>query len=145
MRRWPTRGRWIRTGSRRSSWSRTPTAWKLLYGEPEKIKVEGVNLTYEGVLTKVQKSMLAKEVEAMQPHVRRFVERAVTFTTCPDCGGTRLAQETLASKVHGKNIADLCAMQISDLAGWIRELDEPSVAPLLAGLQHLLDSFTEIG
>src|SRR3954449_12976305 len=117
----------------------------LLYKEPTKIKVEGVNLTYEGVIPRVQKSMLSKDVDALQPHVRRFVERAVTFTTCPDCGGTRLAQETLASRVHGKNIADLCAMQISDLAGWIRDLDEPSVAPLLAGLQHLLDSFTEIG
>src|SRR4051794_16157951 len=117
----------------------------LLYKEPTKIKVEGVNLTYEGVIPRVQKSMLSKDVDALQPHIRRFVERAVTFTTCPDCGGTRLAQETLASRVHGKNIADLCAMQISDLAGWIRELDEPSVAPLLAGLQHLLDSFTEIG
>src|SRR3954462_3831485 len=117
----------------------------LLYKEPTKIKVEGVNLTYEGVIPRVQKSMLSKDVDALQPHIRRFVERAVTFTTCPDCGGTRLAQETLASKVHGKNIAGLCAMQISDLAGWVRELDEPSVAPLLAGLQHLLDSFTEIG
>jgi excinuclease UvrABC ATPase subunit len=118
---------------------------KLLYGEPEKIKVEGVNLTYEGVLTKVQKSMLSKDLDAMQPHVRRFVERAVTFTTCPDCGGTRLSKEALSSKIKGKNIADLCAMQISDLADWIRGLDEPSVAPLLTALQHLLDSFAEIG
>src|SRR4051812_11899957 len=117
----------------------------LLYKEPTKIKVEGINLTYEGVIPKVQKSMLSKDVDALQPHVRRFVERAVTFTTCPDCGGTRLAQETLASKIDGRNIADLCAMQISDLAGWVRALDEPTVAPLLAGLQHLLDSFTEIG
>src|SRR4051794_1968215 len=117
----------------------------LLYKEPTKIKVEGVNLTYEGVIPRVQKSMLSKDVDALQPHVRRFVERAVTFTTCPECGGTRLARETLASRIEGKNIADLCAMQISDLAGWVRELDEPSVAPLLAGLQHLLDSFTEIG
>ena len=93
---------------------------KLLYGEPEKIKVEGVNLTYEGVLTKVQKSMLSKDVEAMQPHVRRFVERAVTFTTCPDCDGTRLSKEARSSKINGKNIADVCAMQISDLAGWLR-------------------------
>src|SRR3712207_1300680 len=118
---------------------------KLLRGGPTKIKVEGVNLTYEGVLTKVQKSMLSKDLEAMQPHVRRFVERAVTFTTCPDCGGTRLTQEALSSKINGKNIADLCAMQISDLADWVRALDEPTVAPLLAGLQHLLDSFAEIG
>ncbi len=118
---------------------------KLLYGEPEKVKVEGVNLTYEGVLTKVQKSMLTKDVEAMQPHVRRFVERAVTFTTCPDCEGTRLSKEARSSKISGKNIADLCAMQISDLAEWLRGIKEPGVAPLLDGLQHLLDSFAEIG
>jgi len=118
---------------------------KLLYGEPTKIKVEGVNLTYEGVIPKIQKSMLSKDVDALQPHIRAFVERAVTFTTCPECDGTRLSQEALSSKIRGKNIADLCAMQISDLAGWIRDLDEPSVAPLLTGLQHLLDSFAEIG
>ena len=118
---------------------------KLLYGEPVKVNVEGVNLTYEGVLTKVKKSMLSKDVEAMQPHVRRFVERAVTFTTCPDCDGTRLTQEALSSRVRGKNIADLCRMQISDLADWLRDLQEPSVAPLVGGLQHLLDSFAEIG
>jgi excinuclease UvrABC ATPase subunit len=118
---------------------------KLLHGAPEKIKVEGVNLTYEGVIPKIQKSMLSKDVEAMQPHVRRFVERAITFQTCPDCHGTRLTQEALASKIAGKNIADVAAMQISDLADWVRGLDEPSVAPLLAGLQHLLDSFAEIG
>jgi excinuclease UvrABC ATPase subunit len=118
---------------------------KLLYGEPEKINVEGVNLTYEGVLTKVQKSILTKDVEAMQPHVRRFVERAVTFTTCPDCEGTRLSKEARSSKINGKNIADLCAMQISDLAEWLRGVKEPGVAPLLDGLQRLLDSFAEIG
>ena len=118
---------------------------KLLYGEPTKIKVEGINLTYEGVIPKIQKSMLSKDVEAMQPHVRRFVERAVTFTTCPDCDGTRLSKEALSSKIKGKNIAELCTMQISDLAEWVRDLDEPSVAPLLKGLQHLLDSFAEIG
>jgi excinuclease UvrABC ATPase subunit len=118
---------------------------KLLYGEPTKIKVEGVNLTYEGVIPKIQKSMLAKDVDAMQPHVRAFVERAITFTTCPECGGTRLTREVLSAKIRGKNIADVCAMQISDLAEWVRELDEPSVAPLLAGLQHLFDSFAEIG
>jgi excinuclease UvrABC ATPase subunit len=118
---------------------------KLLYGEPTKIKVEGVNLTYEGVIPKIQKSMLAKDVDAMQPHVRAFVERAITFTTCPECGGTRLTREVLSAKIMGKNIADLCSMQISDLAEWVRELDEPSVAPLLAGLQHLFDSFAEIG
>jgi excinuclease UvrABC ATPase subunit len=118
---------------------------KLLYGEPEKIKVEGVNLTYEGVLTKVQKSMLSKDIESLQPHVRRFVERAVTFTTCPDCGGTRLSKEARSSKINRHNIADLCAMQISDLAEWLRGVNEPGVAPLVAGLQHLLDSFTTIG
>jgi excinuclease UvrABC ATPase subunit len=118
---------------------------KLLYGEPEKIKVEGVNLTYEGVLTKVQKSMLSKDLDAMQPHVRRFVERAVTFTTCPDCEGTRLSAEARSSRIGGKNIADLCAMQLTDLAEWVRGLRQPSVAPLLAGLKHLLDSFDEIG
>ncbi len=117
----------------------------MLYAEPTKIKVEGINLTFEGIIPKIQKSMLSKDVEAMQPHVRRFVERAITFQVCPGCGGTRLSQEALKSKISGKNIADLCTMQISDLADWIRELDEPSVAPLLAGLQHLLDSFTEIG
>ena len=118
---------------------------KLLHGRPEKISVDGVNLTYEGVLAKVQKSMLSKDLEAMQPHVRRFVERAVTFTTCPDCHGTRLSKEALSSKINGANIAELCSMQISDLAGWLRDLDEPSVAPLVGGLQHLLDSFAEIG
>lgn len=118
---------------------------KLLYGQPERIKVEGVNLTYEGVISKIQKSMLSKDLDAMQPHVRRFVERAVTFTTCPDCNGTRLSKEALSSKIRGKNIAELCSMQISDLAQWLRGLEEPSVAPLLKGLQHLLDSFAEIG
>ena len=118
---------------------------KLLYGEPIKIKVEGINLTYEGVIPKIQKSMLSKDVDAMQPHIRAFVERAVTFQTCPECDGTRLTKEVLSSKINGKNIADLCSMQISDLADWIRDLDKPSVAPLLAGLQHLLDSFAEIG
>jgi excinuclease UvrABC ATPase subunit len=117
----------------------------LLYREPTKIKVEGINLTYEGLIPRIQKSMLAKDVEAMQPHVRAFVERAVTFTTCPECDGTRLTKEARSSKINGKNIADVCAMQISDLADWLRELDEPSVAPLLTGLQHLLDSFAEIG
>lgn len=117
----------------------------MLYAEPTKIKVEGVNLTFEGIIPKIQKSMLSKDVEAMQPHVRRFVERAVTFDTCPDCKGTRLTPEALSSKIKGKNIADLCSMQISDLAEWIRGLDEPSVRPLLAGLRDLLDSFAEIG
>src|SRR5919112_33019 len=117
----------------------------LLYKEPTKIKVEGINLTYEGVIPKVQKSMLSKDVYALQPHVRRFVERVVTFTTCPECAGTRLSTEARSSKIGGKNIADVCAMQISDLAGWVRGLDEPSVAPLLAALGETLDSFVEIG
>ncbi|HEU5469992.1 MAG TPA: excinuclease ABC subunit UvrA [Actinophytocola sp.] len=117
----------------------------LLYREPTKIKVEGINLTYSGLIPTIQKSMLSKDVEAMQPHIRAFVERAITFQTCPDCGGTRLAKEALSSKIKGKNIADLCSMQISDLAEWVRDLKEPSVAPLLTGLRHLLDSFAEIG
>ena len=117
----------------------------LLYAEPTKIKVEGINLTYEGLIPKIQKSMLSKDVEALQPHVRRFVERAITFTTCPDCEGTRLTREALSSRINGKNIAELCQMQISDLAEWMRGIEEPGVAPLVGGLQHLLDSFAEIG
>ena len=119
--------------------------YDLLYKEPTKIKVEGINLTYSGLIPTIQKSFLSKDVEAMQPHIRAFVERAVTFTTCPDCDGTRLTREARSSKIKGKNIADVCAMQISDLAEWVRGLDEPSVKPLLTGLQHLLDSFAEIG
>ncbi|NYF58723.1 ATP-binding cassette domain-containing protein [Micromonospora purpureochromogenes] len=117
----------------------------LLYKEPTKIKVEGINLTYEGLIPKIQKSFLSKDVDALQPHIRAFVDRAVTFTTCPECDGTRLSKEARSSKIKGKNIADVCAMQISDLADWVRGLEEPSVAPLLAGLRHLLDSFVEIG
>jgi excinuclease UvrABC ATPase subunit len=117
----------------------------LLYKEPTKIKVDGINLTYEGLIPKIQKSMLSKDVDALQPHIRAFVERAITFTTCPDCRGTRLTAEARSSLIRGINIADACAMQISDLGGWVRGLDEPSVAPLVAGLQHLLDSFVEIG
>ncbi|HEY6595661.1 MAG TPA: excinuclease ABC subunit UvrA, partial [Asanoa sp.] len=117
----------------------------LLYREPTKIKVEGINLTYEGLIPKIQKSMLAKDVDAMQPHIRAFVGRAITFQKCPECDGTRLSPEARSSKIKGKNIADVCSMQISDLADWLRSLDEPSVAPLLTGLQHLLDSFAEIG
>jgi excinuclease UvrABC ATPase subunit len=117
----------------------------LLHKEPTKIKIEGINLTFEGLIPKMQKSMLSKDVDSLQPHVRAFVERAVTFTTCPDCGGTRLSEAARSSKIRGISIADACAMQISDLAGWMRGLDEPSVAPLLRGLQHLLDSFAEIG
>ena len=118
---------------------------KLLYGEPTKIKVEGINLTYEGVIPKIQKSMLAKDPEAMQPHIRAFVERAITFTTCPDCDGTRLSEDARSSKIEGRNIADACAMQITDLAEWVGGLDEPSVAPLLEALRESLDSFVEIG
>ncbi len=118
---------------------------KLLYEEATKIKVEGTNLTYLGLIPQVRKSILSKDVEAMQPHIRRFVERAVTFTTCTECDGTRLAEATRLSTIEGANIAELCAMQIGDLAGWVGRLDEPSVAPLLAGLQHVLDSFEDIG
>ncbi len=117
----------------------------LLHREPTKTKVEGINLTYEGLIPKIRKSMLSKDVDALQPHVRAFVERVVTFTTCPDCGGTRLSEAARSSKIKGINIADACAMQISDLAQWVRGLEEPSVAPLLAKLQHTLDSFVEIG
>jgi excinuclease UvrABC ATPase subunit len=117
----------------------------LLYREPAKIKVEGINITYAGLIPTMQKSFLSKDVDALQPHIRAFVDRAVTFTTCPECDGTRLTKEARSSKIHGKNIADVCSMQISDLADWLRGLDEPTVAPLLVGLQHLLDSFAEIG
>ncbi|MEU8270058.1 excinuclease ABC subunit UvrA [Sphaerisporangium sp. NPDC049002] len=117
----------------------------LLHKEPTKIKVDNINLTYEGLIPRIQKSFLSKDVDALQPHVRAFVERAVTFTACPDCGGTRLSEAARSSKINGINIADACAMQISDLAEWVRGLDEPSVAPLLATLRHTLDSFVEIG
>ncbi|MEU0465177.1 excinuclease ABC subunit UvrA [Amycolatopsis sp. NPDC006131] len=117
----------------------------LLYKEPTKIKVDGINLTYSGLVPTIQKSMLSKDKEAMQPHIRAFVERAVTFATCPDCEGTRLSAEARSSKIAGKSIADVCAMQISDLAEWVKGLDEPSVAPLLESLRHTLDSFVEIG
>jgi excinuclease UvrABC ATPase subunit len=117
----------------------------FLYREPTKVKVNGINLTYEGLVPRVQKSFLSKDLEAMQPHIRAFVERAVTFTTCPECEGTRLSSEARSSRIEGKNIADACAMQISDLAEWVRGLDEPSVAPLLDSLQQTLDSFVEIG
>jgi len=117
----------------------------FLYKEPTKVKIGDMNLSYEGLVTRLQKSMLSKDREAMQPHIRAFVDRAVTFTTCPDCGGTRLNEGARSSKVGGISIADACAMQISDLAEWLRALDEPSVAPLLAALQHLFDSFAEIG
>ncbi|MBC9734268.1 ATP-binding cassette domain-containing protein [Nocardioides marmotae] len=117
----------------------------LLHREATKLKIDGINLTYLGLVPSIHKSFLAKDVEAMQPHVRAFVERAVTFATCPDCDGTRLAPEARSSRIRGLNIADVCAMQISDLATWVHELDEPSVAPLLQGLGHTLDSFDAIG
>ncbi|MFG2814136.1 ATP-binding cassette domain-containing protein [Streptomyces sp. NPDC048410] len=117
----------------------------LLHKEPTKIKVEGINLTYEGLIPKIQKSFLAKDVDALQPHIRAFVERAVTFTVCPDCEGTRLNEGARTSTIDGVSIADACAMQITDLAEWVRGLDDPSVAPLLTALGHSLDSFVEIG
>ena len=117
----------------------------LLHKEPTKIKVDGINLTYEGLIPKIQKSMLSKDVDSLQPHVRAFVERAVTFTVCPECGGTRLSEGARSSRIKGINIADACAMQISDLAEWVRGVDEPSVAPLLTTLVQTLDSFVEIG
>ncbi|MDK0517973.1 excinuclease ABC subunit UvrA [Streptomyces sp. ML-6] len=117
----------------------------FLHREPTKVKVEGVNLTYEGLIPKIQKSFLAKDKEAMQPHIREFVERAVTFTTCPECDGTRLSEGARSSRIGAISIADACAMEIRDLAEWVRGLDEPSVAPLLATLQQTLDSFVEIG
>ncbi|MEU6026059.1 excinuclease ABC subunit UvrA [Streptomyces tauricus] len=117
----------------------------FLYGEPMKVKVNGVNLTYEGVIPKLQKTFLSKDKEAMQPHIRAFVERAVTFATCPECDGTRLSEGARSSKIGKVSIADACAMEIRDLTEWVRGLDEPSVAPLLAALQQALDSFVEIG
>ncbi|MFC4637121.1 ATP-binding cassette domain-containing protein [Deinococcus hohokamensis] len=117
----------------------------LLHKEPTKIKVDGINLTYEGLIPKLQRSMLSKDVDALQPHIRAFVERAVTFTTCPECGGTRLSAAARSSKIGGLSIADVSAMQISDLAGWVAGLKEPSVAPLLATLGQTLESFAQIG
>ncbi|CAM3782125.1 excinuclease ABC subunit UvrA [Tsukamurella ocularis] len=117
----------------------------LLYKEPTKIKVEGINLTYEGIIPKIQKSFLAKDVDAMQPHIRAFVERAVAFSVCPECDGTRLSELARSSKINGTSIADCCAMQINELAEWIRAVDDPSVAPLIESLQQTLDSFVEIG
>ncbi|HMO12257.1 MAG TPA: excinuclease ABC subunit UvrA, partial [Actinotalea sp.] len=118
---------------------------EFLYGETRKVRFENMNLTYEGLVPKVSKSMLAKDVDAMQPHIRAFVERAVTFQTCPECGGTRLAAHARECRIAGISIADACAMQISDLAQWVRGLSDPGVAPLLANLGRLLDGFVEIG
>ncbi|HLL08436.1 MAG TPA: excinuclease ABC subunit UvrA, partial [Nocardioidaceae bacterium] len=117
----------------------------FLHREPTRMKINNINMTYEGLIPRVTKSFLSKDKEAMQPHIRAFVDRAVTFTACPDCGGSRLSQAARSSKIEGINIADACAMQISDLAEWVRGVDEPSVAPLLTALQHTLDSFVEIG
>jgi len=117
----------------------------FLYHEPVRMKIAGINMTYEGLISRIQKSMLSKDKEAMQPHIREFVDRAVTFTVCPGCGGTRLSEAARSSTIKGISIADACAMQISDLAEWIRDLDEPSVAPLLTALQQTLDSFGQIG
>jgi excinuclease UvrABC ATPase subunit len=117
----------------------------FLHREPTRMKIAGINMTYEGLIPRIEKSMLSKDKEAMQPHVREFVDRAVTFTTCPECDGTRLSEAARSSKIEGVSIAEACAMQIDDLAEWIRGVDEPSVAPLLATLQQTLDSFVEIG
>jgi excinuclease UvrABC ATPase subunit len=118
---------------------------EFLYGAPRKVKMDTINMTYEGLVPKVTKSMLSKDIDAMQPHIRAFVQRAVTFQACPECGGTRLAEGARSSKIRGISIADACAMQISDLATWVGRLDEPGVAPLLGGLTRLLESFVEIG
>ena len=117
----------------------------FLHHEPVRMKIAGINMTYEGLIPRIQKSMLSKDKEGMQPHIRAFVDRAVTFTTCPECAGTRLSEAARSSKIKGISIADACAMQISDLAEWVRDLDEPSVEPLLAALQRTLDSFGQIG
>ncbi|MEV6777056.1 excinuclease ABC subunit UvrA [Streptomyces syringium] len=119
--------------------------YDLLHKEPTKIKVDGVNLTYEGLIPKIQKSFLSKDIDALQPHIRAFVERAMTFTVCPECDGTRLSEGARSSKIKKLSIADACAMEIRDLAEWVRDLKEPSVAPLLAALGQTLDSFVEIG
>lgn len=117
----------------------------FLYGQPTKVKVGGANLTYEGLIPKLQKSFFSKDPDSLQPHIRAFVERAATFASCPDCGGTRLSEAARSSRIKGINIAEACAMEVSDLADWTRGLDEASVTPLRAGLQHLLDSFVKIG
>jgi excinuclease UvrABC ATPase subunit len=117
----------------------------FLYKDPVRMKIEGINMTYEGLVPRIQNSYLSKDVEAMQSHIRAFVERAVTFTTCPDCGGSRLNAAARSSRIRGISIADACAMQISDLAEWVRDLEEPTVAPLLAALRESLDFFVEIG
>jgi excinuclease ABC A subunit len=117
----------------------------FLYREPTRMKIAGINMTYEGLIPRIQRSMLSKEKEAMQPHVRAFADRAVTFTTCPDCGGTRLSEGARSSKIEGMHIGEVCAMQISDLVEWVGALQEPSVAPLLEAVRETLESFVEIG
>jgi excinuclease UvrABC ATPase subunit len=117
----------------------------FLYREPTRMKIAGINMTYEGLIPRIQKSILSKDKEGMQPHIRAFVERAVTFTACPECGGSRLSEAARSSRIGGINIADACAMQVSDLAEWVDGLDEPSAAPLLGALKQTLDSFAEIG
>ncbi|WP_042421281.1 ATP-binding cassette domain-containing protein [Streptacidiphilus anmyonensis] len=117
----------------------------FLYHEPVRMKIAGINMTYEGLVPRIQKSMLSKDQDSLQPHIRAFVDRAVTFAVCPECGGSRLSEAARSSKIDGRSIGDVCAMQISDLAAWVRGLDEPSVAPLLESLRALLDSFVEIG
>src|SRR6266566_302071 len=117
----------------------------FLHREPIRMKIAGINMTYEGLIPRVQNSFLAKDKEAMQPHIRAFVDRAVTFTACPECDGTRLSAAARSAKIKGISIADACAMQLSDLADWVRCVDKPSVAPLLAALGQILDSFVEIG
>ncbi|MGA8459752.1 MAG: excinuclease ABC subunit UvrA [Streptosporangiaceae bacterium] len=117
----------------------------FLYREPTRMKIAGINMTYEGLIPRIQRSMLSKDRDGMQPHIREFVDRAVAFSDCPECGGTRLSEAARSSRINGINIAEACAMQISDLAGWVEALDEPSVAPLLGALEHTLDSFVEIG
>ncbi len=117
----------------------------FLYHEPVRMKIEGINMTYEGLVPRIQQSFLAKDVESMQPHIRAFVERAVTFTACPECGGTRLNEGARSSRIKGLNIADACAMQVTDLTDWVRGIHEPSMAPLLDALGQTLESFVEIG
>ena len=117
----------------------------FLHREPTRMKIAGINMTYEGLIPRVQRSMLAKGRDSLQPHIRAFVDRAVAFSACPECGGTRLSEAARSSRIGGLNIADVCAMQISDLAEWVEGLKEPSVRPLLATLRQTLDSFVEIG
>jgi len=117
----------------------------FLRHDPVRMKIAGINMTYEGLIPRIQRSMLSKDKEAMQPHVREFVDRAVTFAACPECGGTRLSEAARSSRIKGTSIAEACTMQISDLAEWVHGLDEPSVVPLLVALGETLDSFVEIG